>query len=90
MVGVVYLIDLRTYELMRKLFASPIQRAEICGLTFCGGGSTIACMSTANELSVYQIDGKRVVTINVNADDGHVRYACVHHVLHCHDSASCN
>ncbi|CAI5740174.1 unnamed protein product [Peronospora destructor] len=71
--GVVYLIDLRTCELMRKLFASPVQRAEICGLTFCNGGSTVACMSTANELSVYQIDGKRVVTINVNADDGPVR-----------------
>ncbi|KAG2825967.1 hypothetical protein PC113_g21847, partial [Phytophthora cactorum] len=66
--GIVYLIDLRTSEQMRKLFASPVHRAEICGLTFCGGASTIACMSTANELSVYQTDGTRMVTINVNSD----------------------
>ncbi|KAE9336706.1 hypothetical protein PF008_g12894 [Phytophthora fragariae] len=66
--GIVYLIDLRTSELMRKLFASPVQRAEICGLTFCGGSSTLACMSKANELSVYQTDGTRMITINVNAD----------------------
>lgn len=73
LLGVVYLINLRTSELMRKLSASPIHRADICGLTFCGGTSTIACMTTANELSVYQTDGTRMVTINVNAD-GPIRY----------------
>ncbi|CAH0481759.1 unnamed protein product [Peronospora belbahrii] len=66
--GMVYLINLRTCELIRKIFASPTQHAEICGLTFCGGGSTVACMSTANELSVFQMDGKQVIAINVNAD----------------------
>lgn len=71
--GIVYLIDLRTSELMRKLFASPVQRAEIIGLTFCGGSSTLACMSKANELSVYQTDGTRMITVNVNAD-GPVQY----------------
>ncbi|KAG7396508.1 hypothetical protein PHYBOEH_002161 [Phytophthora boehmeriae] len=66
--GIIYLIDLSTSELIRKLFASPVHRAEICGLTFCGAGSTIACMSTANELSVYDTDGTRMVTVNVKAD----------------------
>lgn len=65
--GIVYLIQLRTNELLRKLFASPIHRAEICGLTFCGGTSTIACMTAANELSVYQVTGTRIITSTVNA-----------------------
>ncbi|CEG40584.1 Lysosomal trafficking regulator LYST and related BEACH and WD40 repeat proteins [Plasmopara halstedii] len=66
--GIVYLINLRTGELLRKLFASPIHHAEICGLTFCGGTTTVACMTTANELSVYQTDGTRMITISVDAD----------------------
>ncbi|TDH67324.1 hypothetical protein CCR75_001890 [Bremia lactucae] len=74
--GLVYLIDLRTCELIRKLIASPIHQAEICGLTFCGGTSTIACMTTANELSVYHTDGTRIVTIHV-AVEGLIRYIFV-------------
>uniref|UniRef100_A0AAV1VCW7 Uncharacterized protein n=1 Tax=Peronospora matthiolae TaxID=2874970 RepID=A0AAV1VCW7_9STRA len=66
--GIVYLLDLRTCELMRKFPASTTQRTEICGLTFCGGGPTLACISVSNELSMFQMDGTRIVTINVNSD----------------------
>lgn len=63
-----YLIDLRSGELIRKLFASPVKHDEIVGLTFCGGITTVAVMTAGNELSVYHTDGTRMVTIMAKAD----------------------
>ncbi|TYZ58484.1 hypothetical protein PybrP1_004189 [[Pythium] brassicae (nom. inval.)] len=70
--GVVYLIDLRTNELLRKLSPSPLRQAEITGLTFCGGMSTIACVTASNELSLYTTDGNRLASIDVKSD-GNIR-----------------
>uniref|UniRef100_K3WM84 BEACH domain-containing protein n=1 Tax=Globisporangium ultimum (strain ATCC 200006 / CBS 805.95 / DAOM BR144) TaxID=431595 RepID=K3WM84_GLOUD len=66
--GMVYLIDLRTNELIRTLSPSPLRQSEISGLTFCGSVSTIACMTASNELSVYHTDGNRVTSIGVKCD----------------------
>ncbi|KAI9913678.1 hypothetical protein PsorP6_005175 [Peronosclerospora sorghi] len=67
-VGFVYVLDLRTCELIRKFSVSPVHHAEVCALTFCGGGSTIACMTVANELVVYHVDGTLIISITVQAD----------------------
>jgi hypothetical protein len=70
----VYLIDLRSGELLRKLFASPVKHDDITGLTFCGGTTSVAVMTAGNELSVYHTDGTRMITIMAKAD-GPIRYA---------------
>lgn len=71
--GVVYLIDLRTNELLRRLLPSPLRQAEITGLTFCGGLNTVACVTASNELSLYTTDGNRLASIDVKSD-GKIRY----------------
>lgn len=70
----VYLIDLRTNELIRKLSPSPLRQAEIAGLTFCGGMNAIACVTASNELSLYNTDGNRLASIDIKSD-GAIRYA---------------
>jgi WD40 repeat protein len=71
--GFLYLLDLRTNELIRRLPASPEHHAEISGLSCCGSMSSIACITSENELSLFTVERLRIAALEVKSD-GQIRY----------------
>ncbi|DBA00114.1 TPA: hypothetical protein N0F65_000405 [Lagenidium giganteum] len=70
--GVLHMIDLRTNELVRKMNSSTEHSAEVSGVTFCGTSSTIVSVTVENEISVFNSEGKRQASLNLQVD-GQIR-----------------
>lgn len=70
--GLLYLLDLRSNELIRRMPASPEHHAEITGLSCCGSMSSIACITLENELSLFTVERLRIAALEVKTD-GQIR-----------------
>lgn len=70
--GVVYLLDLRNVSFYQEVLVSPDLCGDVASVSFAANNSTFVCMTMANELVQYNLEGERLYGIEVNAT-GQVR-----------------